>query len=169
MPYEWIRDSETQRLRLWPHQSLTRLGFVWVIGLACAFLSVPLATVLGSKVLWGLLPFMATVVGGLWVALRRSWADRTVTEELTLGPDRADLVRRDKTGERRWSGNPFWVRVHLHETGGPVSNYLTLKGSGREVEIGSFLAEDERVVLRQEIDAALLSARQQTSATTHPA
>ena len=41
----------------------------------------------------------------------------------------------------------------LHETGGPVPNYVTLSGNGREVEIGAFLSEDERVELFSELQA----------------
>jgi uncharacterized membrane protein len=36
-----------------------------------------------------------------------------------------------------------------------VPNYLTLKGNGREVEIGAFLSEPERLTLRRELMAAL--------------
>jgi len=43
--------------------------------------------------------------------------------------------------------------VHMHETGGPVPHYVTLSGNGREVEIGAFLSEDERVELFSELKA----------------
>ena len=35
----------------------------------------------------------------------------------------------------------------LHASGGPVPNYITLRGGDREVELGAFLSEDERIAL----------------------
>ena len=46
----------------------------------------------------------------------------------------------------------------MHKTGGPVPNYVTLSGKGREVEIGAFLSEDERVSLFGELEDALFKA-----------
>jgi uncharacterized membrane protein len=43
----------------------------------------------------------------------------------------------------------------MHEAGGPVEHYLTLKGAGREVEIGAFLSEDERKALHGELADAI--------------
>jgi len=43
----------------------------------------------------------------------------------------------------------------MHEGGGPVAHYITLKGGGREVEIGAFLSEDERKTLHGELADAL--------------
>ena len=73
MPYEWLppRDGET-RLHLWPYRSLPRRGFVWFIGGTAALLLLPLIAVLGSPVLWGLLPFLLGAVGAIWWALNRS-------------------------------------------------------------------------------------------------
>ena len=36
-----------------------------------------------------------------------------------------------------------------------VENYVTLKGGGREVEIGAFLSPEERLVLHDELEAQL--------------
>jgi uncharacterized membrane protein len=40
-----------------------------------------------------------------------------------------------------------------------VPQYLTLSGNGREVEIGAFLSEEERLALYPELTAALARAR----------
>ena len=153
------------RLCLWPHRSLTPEGFAIFIGITAALIFVPAIPLLGTPVLWGLLPFLAGAVWMIWTALRRNLRDRTVSEELTLWPDHVHLVHREPDGTaQEWDANPFWVTVHLHRTGGPVENYVTLKGGGREVEIGAFLAPEERVALHHELEAAL--ARLRTAA--HP-
>jgi uncharacterized membrane protein len=130
------------------------------IALTCLFAAVPLVGVLGTPVLWGVLPFFAVVVGGLWLALGRSYRDGEVIEVLRLWCDHVELTRRDpRRPDRHWSANPFWVRVMAHATGGPVPHYLTLAGGPREVEIGAFLPEDERKDLAEDLRAAFAAAR----------
>jgi uncharacterized membrane protein len=161
MPYQWLRpEDETLRLHLWPHRSLTQAGFVWFVGLTAALIAVPLLSILGSPVLWALLPFLAAAVWGIWFALRKNGRDRDIVEDLTLSPDRVTLVRHGPRGQRQdWQANPHWVRVVLHQSGGPVPQYLTLQGGPREVEIGAFLSEDERIALRDELARALDALR----------
>lgn len=178
MPREWVTrqqgapersgafvfaegDPPAARLRLWPHRSLTAEGFVWFVGLTAGALALPLLAVLGSPVMWGLLPFAVLTVAGIWWAIRRNAGDAALTEELTLWRDRIELVRTEARGGRRrdWTADPYWVRVELHETGGPVEKYLTLKGGGREVELGAFLSPEERSALRGELLEALAQVR----------
>ncbi len=161
MPYEWLppRDGES-RLHLWPYRSLPRRGFVWFIGGTAALLLLPLIAVLGSPVLWGLLPFLLGAVAAIWWALGRSYRDGEIVEDLCLGPDRMTLDRHGPRGaHHRWEANPYWVSLHLHPKGGPVPNYLTLRGGPREVELGAFLSEEERVALKGELETALGHAR----------
>lgn len=153
MPYEWLPpEGRTDRLHLWPHRSLTQRGFVGFVGLTAALIAVPLVASLGSPVLWALLPFLIGTIWAIWFALRKNGRDRDIVEELTLSSDRITLVRHGPKGRRQdWEANPYWLRITLHQTGGPVPNYLTLKGEGREVELGAFLAEEERIALRDEL------------------
>lgn len=161
MPYEWLpTDGSERRLRLWPYRSLSARGFVWFVGGTALLISVPLFAVLGTLILWGLLPFLAAAVAGIWWALARSWRDGELTEVLTLTRDRIALVRRAPDGaEQRWEANPYWVAVRLYPSGSKVPHYLTLKGEGREVELGAFLSEAERVALANELREALAALR----------
>jgi len=176
MPYEWLtqiqapddsgacsdsaEDALTTCLHLWPYRSLPRRGFVWFIGGTALLLGVPLLAVLGSPVLWGLLPFLLLAIAAIWYALHRSYRDGEIVEELTLTPDRIILTRHGPRGRRQdWQANTHWVRVELHPKGGPVPNYLTLHGGDRLVEIGAFLSEDERLALAGELNTALRAAR----------
>jgi uncharacterized membrane protein len=157
MPYEWLPpEGGEDRLHLWPHRSLNQRGFVWFISLTAALIAVPLLAVLGNPVLWALLPFVLIAIWAIWFALRKNGRDRDIVEDLCLGRDRITLSRHGPKGRRQdWEANPYWLRVTLHETGGPVPNYLTLKGEGREVELGAFLSEEERLALRDELVARL--------------
>lgn len=157
MPYTWLPpEGDTRRLHIWPHRSLPRKGFVIFIGITAALIAIPLLTVLGSPVLWALLPFFGLAVAGIWWALMRSYRDGEIIEDLLMTRDAIRLTRHGPRGARKdWEGNPYWVQVHLHPTGGPVPNYVTLKGGPREVEIGAFLSEEERLCLREDLAEAL--------------
>ncbi len=161
MPYQYLTNSPAEtHLHLWPHRSLPKTGFVWFIGGTVALIAVPLLSVLGSPVLWGVLPFAVIAVTGVWLALRRSYADGQILEDLTLTPARVTLTRHGPRGQRQaWEANPHWVHVALHPKGGPVPNYLTLQGGPREVELGAFLSEEERLSLLEDLRKALASLR----------
>ena len=161
MPYDWQsqRDSEVQELHLWPHQSLQPKGFALFIGITFAMSLLPLVAVVGSVVLWGLLPFMIAAIGAILFALDRSRHRAQVIEVLTLSDDRAHLVRRNPRGDvQEWDCNRYWAKPALHEKNGPVPYYITLSGNGREVESGAFLSEEERVSLFDELTRALRKA-----------
>ncbi len=161
MPYEWLPPTaDQQRLHLWPYRSLPRRGMVWFLGGTAVFIAVPLLGLIGSPVLWGLLPFLLATIAGIWWALERSFRDGEIVEDLTLTRDQITLTRHGPRGKRQdWQANPHWVRLTLHATGGPVPQYLTMKGEGREVELGAFLTEEERRRLCAEITDHLRKAK----------
>jgi uncharacterized membrane protein len=162
MPYEWLPPSgdPATRLHLWPHRSLSRRGFVAFIGVTAALISLPLASLIGNPALWVLLPFLILAVAGIWWALMRSYRDAQIIEDLTLTRDQITLTRHGPRGKRQeWNANPHWVQVILHATDGPVPNYLTLRGGPREVELGAFLSEPERLTLSSELRNALAQNR----------
>jgi len=164
MPYNWIRispDSKTE-LHLWPHQSLPAKGYSRIILTAAALISLPLFALLGTVVLWGLLPFLVLALFGLKWALDRNRHDQQILEVLTLTADVARLQRFNPRGKpQNWHCNRYWTTVQLHQNGGPVPKYVTLRGNGREVEIGAFLSEDERMSLYDELMTSLPPTQQQ--------
>lgn len=157
MPYHWTKtdpscESPTQ-LRLWPHQSLGPQGFVTFFGVTASLLALPILALVGTSALWGILPFCIVVFWGMWAALRLNGRRAAqIHEELTLSSERLTLQHVPARGpSRNWEANPHWVHLTLHETGGPVPDYLTLRASGREVELGAFLSEDERRALYRDL------------------
>ncbi len=154
-------DAPAARLRLWPNRSLPNKGFVLFIGLSAGLLSLPLIAVLGTPVLWGLLPFIGLALGGVWYAIDRNDRDGRILEELTLWSDHMEVVRHNPRGQStlRWEANPYWVRLRLEESAGPVESYLVLSGGGREIELGSFLSPEERAALHRQLEAMLARLR----------
>ncbi len=160
MPCEWSQsEPDACRLRLWPYRSLGPRGFAAFIGATALMLAV-LPRFSAPRSFWGLLPFIVAVVAGMWWALRRSWQDAAVSEVLTLDHDRVAIRRTDPDGTvRDWEANPYWTAVNLRPLGGPVAQYLTLKGAGREVELGAFLTPEERVRLAEDLRLRIAGVR----------
>ena len=159
MPYIIDHEITANRIatvELWPYNSLKPKGFVLFLGITFALISIPLFNVLGTKVFWGLFPFLFVTVTGVWFALRKSLNDRQILEQLTLSREEIILVRQDPSGEQRqWVCSPYWAKLKMYDKDGPVSNYITLTGNGREVELGSFLDEEERKNLYCELSSLL--------------
>lgn len=159
VPHHWVSVSTSHPpteptivLRLWPHRSLPPKGFAAIIGMAFLLITVPLFGLLGTALLWGMLPFMLMAVAALWWGLRRSYKDAHITEVLTQTGDMLTLTHETPKGEvKTWDCNIYWARAKIHQTKGPVPHYVTLSGNGRTVEIGSFLSEDERKLLFTEL------------------
>ena len=153
-------DAPMAELHLWPYRSLPRKGFVTFIAATCSLLLLPLLAVLGSVVLWALLPFILAAIGAVWWALAYSYRSGEVLETLRIWPGRMTLTRHDpRSRTRSWEANPYWVTPELHAQGGPVEHYLTLKGGPRVVELGAFLTPEERIRLHDEVWAALVRTR----------
>lgn len=166
MPYRWTHAAPSghgepvARLTLWPHQSMTAGGFVAFMAISSGIIALPLLAVLGSAVAWVLMGFFAAALAAIWWAIAANRAQQSQHEELAIWPDRMWLSHVEpRRAPLEWEANPYWVSVHLRETGGPVEKYLTMRGSDREVEIGAFLSPEERAALHGELTRVLARLR----------
>lgn len=162
MPFQWLdhpSDGARAELHAWPFRSLPKRGFVWFIAMTAAALAVPLLAVVGSPLLWGLLPFVLLALWLLWWALARSYRDAEVIEVLRIWPDLLRLEqRRSGRAIQTFEANPYWLKADLVD-GGPVEDYLILSGGPREVELGAFLTPEERRHLCDDLQARLRADR----------
>ena len=165
MPYAWMSAPEGahegahKELHLWPHQSLRPDGYARFLSVTGLLITLPLLPLLGSPLLWMLLPFLLLALFGMKYALDRNRRDAQILEVLTIGEEDAQLERRNANGSSQgWHCNRYWTQVELHPENGPVPNYVTLRGGSRTVEIGAFLSEDERKALYQELKQVLASS-----------
>lgn len=157
MPYQWTSAAGEmpQTLQLWPHNSLPAKGMAAFVLTTFTLICIPALPLLGSPILWGLLPFLLAAVWGIYFALQRNYHARQITETLTLDAEAAHLVRQDPSGAvQEWDCKRYWTTITKYEKEGPIPHYVTLKGMGREVEIGAFLSEEERVSLYDELQIA---------------
>ncbi|MEM6487234.1 MAG: DUF2244 domain-containing protein [Pseudomonadota bacterium] len=151
-------DAPAYAAELCPNRSLSRRGqrrFVWLLaGSFC----VPLLPLVATPVIWIPMAFAALAVGFMAWALGRNSADAMLVERIAVWPDEMRVERIEPSGRvLRWSADPYFVRLTLHADARP-EQYLTLRGGGREIELGAFLSPDERVRLAGEIEAAIRRA-----------
>ena len=122
-------------------------------------MALSILALLDNGVMWIIAAALRTALIAIWVALKASWQRGTVREELEIWIDKVHLRRIDPDGSCQvWQANPYWVDVEVQQTGGPVPNYLTLRGRGCTVEIGSQLSEQAHPELAQDLQDTFLSA-----------
>lgn len=158
MPYQWTTQpgAEPQEMRLWPHQSLPARGFAAFVLTTFTLILLPTLTLLGSVLLWGILPFALMAVAGIYLALQANHKARQIEEVLTIDARTAHLSHRTARGEvKEWACNRYWTKVTKYDDDGPIPHYVTLRGEGREVEIGAFLSEEERLALFDDLQRSL--------------
>lgn len=144
-------DPPSVSFVLWPNRSLSQDEFRTILWLTATAMCFPLLPLLGTKVGAFLIPFMAGAFLMLYLALKRSYYDGRLSEEVNVWPDLITVTRRDPFGRvKQWDANPFWVRLQLYKNA-KIEYYLTLDGNGREIELGAFLSPEERVSLYHEI------------------
>lgn len=125
------------------------------MGISAGFLILPLLSIGGTTVFWGLIPFLLLAYWGIWFAIRRNGRNLILSETLSIWRDEVRVERREANGQvRRWMAEPIQVRIQVHKDG-QIEDYLTLAGSGRIIELGAFLSPEERVSLSDEIERAL--------------
>ena len=154
MPYQWTSEpyESPQVLKLWPHNALPARGMAAFVLTTFTLICIPTLPLLGTPILWGLLPFLLAAVWGIYYALQRNHHARQIVEILVLDEDSAQLTRTEPSGDvKDWNCNRYWTTITKYEDDGPLPHYVTLKGMGREVEIGAFLSEPERVALYDEL------------------
>ena len=148
-------DPPLYEITLWPYRSLSKEGFAATIALVAFAFLIPLLAFLGTFMLWGILPFAILALGGLWVAIQRSYKTAETRETIRLWPDLIAVYRENPLSEDQfWHAHPAFVKLHLHKDH-EIEDYLTVTGGHREIELGSFLPPNERRDLRDDLDRAL--------------
>ncbi len=144
------------KITLWPNRSLNKKMFVSLLFMTLGGMLVPIIPFIGTKIVIVLLPFSITTLIILILSILANNKAGKIYEELTIWPKLIEVKRYEVNGSnRKWNANPYWTKVKLYKESQKVQNYLTLTGSGREIEIGAFLAPNERLEIKQKIDDVL--------------
>jgi uncharacterized membrane protein len=142
-----------------PPAGLSARGMRWLCGLVVAVTTVPavLFAALGAWPILGFLGGEVLVVLGM-VATHRRW-NRAAHETVLLTEGRLLVTRADgRGGQERMELEPYWATLTLQERAGAVP-LLTAQARGRRVEIGRFLAPDDKRAFAAALDRALRAYR----------
>jgi uncharacterized membrane protein len=152
-------------LTLRPHRSLSRQGFVVLMGLlvAVSFAAGAAFVAVGA---WPVVGFLGLDVLLVWIAFRVSFARGRARERLTLHADRFEIERTDRWGrlERRQL-EPYWLTVEMADQGAGVP-LVRLRSHGKSTVVGAFLGAGERTQLARTLEEALRHWRQGTRSSS---
>ena len=119
--------------------------------------SLSIAGLLSLQGFWPVLPFAGLELMLLGYCLRLSLRDSARREMVRVDPAQVSVVHRDADGRtRHWNAATAWTRVELQppaHRGHP--SRLRLVSSGRGIELGAGLTEDERLALAERLSAIL--------------
>lgn len=140
---------------IWPHRSCDRKTFSLILIFVGIILILPHFLFLNIVFALSILPFSLISILILYLVANKNFNDARLIEKLIIYPEKIILERQEPNNIiKKWHSNPYWTKANLY-TNGPVESYLTLKGNGKEVELGSFLTPEERITLKQKIDDTL--------------
>jgi len=144
---------------LTPHRSLSRTGFLVLMGFVSA-ISFAAGVVFWLMGAWPVFGVFGLDVLAIYWAFRINFRHARAMEEIRVTPSELHLRRVSHRGHVvEFLLNPLWVQLHqeVHEEFGVERLYLLSRG--RRVAIGSFLGPDEKASFAKALSAALQAAR----------
>ncbi len=141
-----------------PAPPLTAQATVLVLG-AVGLANFTLGVIFMLKGAWPVMPFMGLDVLLLIWAFHRCRRAAQSYEHVVLSLSRLDITRH-RQGEQtsEISLNPYWLNVGIEEEA-EQPRHLLLSSHGRSIELGAFLAPEERLRLAQLLRQALVAAK----------
>ncbi len=144
---------------LTPHRSLSRTGFLVLMGFICAvsFAAGLVFLLMGA---WPVFGFFGLDVLVIWWAFRINFRDAKATEEISVTHFELRVRRVSHRGHVvEWVLNPLWVQLDqkTHAEFGIEKLYLVSRG--RRVSIANFLGPDEKASFAKALTAALQAAK----------
>lgn len=145
--------------KLTPHRSLSRTGFIWLIGLI-AFTCATSSLMFFALGAWPIVIFLGVDVLIIWLAFKLNYRDGRCFEEILVWPHQLIVRKVSASGkESKFLFNPFWARfdVERHDEYGVTA--MKLREQDREIEVGSFLNPDDRESFARAFSHALSDVR----------
>jgi uncharacterized membrane protein len=144
---------------LTPHRSLSRTGFLVLMGFVCA-VSFAAGVAFWLMGAWPVLGFFGLDALAIYWAFRINFRRAAAREEVSVTPSELRVRRVSHRGHVvEWVLNPLWVRLDqkTHAEFGIEKLYLVSRG--RRISIGNFLGADEKASFAKALMAALQAAK----------
>jgi uncharacterized membrane protein len=154
-----VAQPELFSALLTPHRSLSRTGFLVLMGFisAVSFAAGVAFWLMGA---WPVFGFFGLDVLVIWWAFRINFRDAKATEEISVTHFELRVCRVSHRGHvAEWVLNPLWVQLDqkTHAEFGIEKLYLVSRG--RRVSVASFLGPDEKASFAKALTAALQAAK----------
>lgn len=152
-------DTPVFSARLTPHRSLSRGGFLALMGFitVVSFAAGMMFLLMGA---WPVLGFFCLDVLIIYWAFRLNFRRAAATEDIVVTPYEIRIRRVSHRGHVvEWTLNPLWVRIERKEHAEFGIEKLYLVSRGRRLSIGSFLGPDEKASFASALQAALIAAK----------
>lgn len=150
--------ARTFRAILHPHRSLSRSGFMLLLGfIGFVSLATSIAfTVIGA---WPVMGFYGLDLLALYVAFKVNYHAGKAYELVELSPEVLKITQVQPSGRSlSFDFNPYWVKVLLNEWPDGSAD-LKLASHGKEFEFARFLNAEEKKDFAQALRDALTIAR----------
>jgi uncharacterized membrane protein len=150
--------ARTFRAILHPHRSLSRSGFMMLLGfIGFVSLATSIAfTVIGA---WPVMGFYGLDLLALYVAFKVNYHAGKAYELVELSPEVLKITQVQPSGRSlSFDFNPYWVKVLLNEWPDGSAD-LKLASHGKEFEFARFLNAEEKKDFAQALRDALTIAR----------
>jgi len=149
-------NPKSWAVTLTPHQSLSRQGFIAVMGLIAAVNFVA-GLVFYTAGAWPVAGFCGLDVALMWWAFKANFSAGRRAESIEVTEDELVLVRIAEGRERQEQRFArHWVRVELEEDRArELIGRLYLRSHGIRTEIGNFLGAEERKGLARALREAI--------------
>jgi uncharacterized membrane protein len=143
---------------LQPRRSLPPAGFALLMGIV-ALVSIGNAVAFLTIGAWPVSGFCGLEMLLFYGLFRLNYRRARTFERVRLTDKALTVERHFHWGEvRRWSFQPYWLRVNLAEPP-ETDSPLTLSSHGRSLVVGSFLSPDERLDFARALRRALARQR----------
>lgn len=142
-----------------PHRSLSRTGFIAVMGFMTlvSFAAGVAFLMMGA---WPVFGFFGLDVLLVYWAFKINFRHAKATEEITITHTEIRVRRVSHRGHAmEWTLNPLWVQLDkkTHEEFGIEKLYLLSRG--RRLSVGSFLGPEEKASFAKALSVALNAAK----------
>lgn len=146
-----VSDGSRAQLRLHPPRALGARQFVLLFAALAVLMLFPAGLGwLSGNVFAPAFALLHCLLAG--VALRAVWRGGERREEIRVGPDRVEVILAAGSPPA-FVAHPYWVRLRVE------GERVLLVSSGRQVEVGSFLAPAERRELAATLEGLLAAPR----------
>jgi len=144
---------------LTPHRSLSRTGFLVLMGFvtAVSFVAGVAFWLMGA---WPVFGFFGLDVLVIWWAFRVNYRRGNATEEISVTHTELRVRRVSHRGHVvEWVLNPLWVQLDQKSHAEFGIEKLYLVSRGRRVSVANFLGPDEKASFAKALLAALQAAK----------